>query len=257
MKKAFDKLGGGGNKGALVHIFSSRAFTLVELLVVIAIIGILIALLLPAVQAAREAARRMECTNKLKQLALAVHGHQDAYGYLPTATCNRSLGISKYTDAWSSADNAIYWCQFNSFQVTLLPFIEQQALYDFCKKRVDDDFASNLSLSIAGNGDYPGCQPVPAFWCPSDSNATGIKLRPCPTSYRGCRGDTVIVNGRAHITPRGFFQGGRDNIVTLAKIIDGTSNSLMLSEGVVFPYDGVYPRQWPARGGVAPISLQW
>ncbi|MGL4594113.1 MAG: DUF1559 domain-containing protein [Thermoguttaceae bacterium] len=110
------KMGGGGNLGHELRsrAFANRrrffaAFTLVELLVVIAIIGVLIALLLPAVQAAREAARRMQCSNHLKQLGLAVHTFSDANQALPPA----HLGYAK-----------------PSLFILLFPFIEQQAQYD-------------------------------------------------------------------------------------------------------------------------------
>src|SRR5262245_29962927 len=83
-------------------------FTLVELLVVIAIIGVLVALLLPAVQSAREAARRMQCQNHLKQIGLAVHSFEDVYKTLPH---------SRYDDRYTWA-------------VEILPFIEQKTLYD-------------------------------------------------------------------------------------------------------------------------------
>ncbi|MGL4944605.1 MAG: DUF1559 domain-containing protein [Thermoguttaceae bacterium] len=117
------KMGGGGRVGKLCDVFGvfsdaavpttsrcrSRGFTLVELLVVIAIIGVLVALLLPAVQAAREAARRMQCTNHLKQVALAVHNFEDARRGLPPI---------------------MTWPEKMSFWPLLYPFIEQQALYD-------------------------------------------------------------------------------------------------------------------------------
>ena len=102
-------MGGGGNL---------RAFTLVELLVVIAIIGILIALLLPAVQAAREAARRMQCTNNLKQLGLAVHNFHDARRGLPPS------GVT-------SGSPSLQRCNRLTFWGLIYPYIEQMALYDY------------------------------------------------------------------------------------------------------------------------------
>src|SRR5262245_178223 len=97
-------------------------FTLIELLVVIAIIGMLVALLLPAVQAAREAARRVECTNNLKQIGLAMHGYHDAVGSFPPGRL-RSLNDGRGQ------------C-FSAFAY-LLPYMEQRALYD----------ATNFSLN--------------------------------------------------------------------------------------------------------------
>src|SRR5262249_28880924 len=91
-----------------------RGFTLVELLVVIAIIGVLVALLLPAVQAAREAARRSQCTNNLKQIALALHNYHDAHHTLPSGnTCHKNVLLHCHT-----------WIEL------LFPFIEQQLTYD-------------------------------------------------------------------------------------------------------------------------------
>src|SRR5688572_16964546 len=98
-----------------------RAFTLVELLVVIAIIGVLVALLLPAVQSAREAARRMQCANNLRQISLAVHNYHDTHKFLPPASTNSNL-------SGSSAFAAI------------LPYLEQAnaySQYDFAKGNSD------------------------------------------------------------------------------------------------------------------------
>ena len=99
---------------------SRKAFTLVELLVVIAIIGILIALLLPAVQAAREAARRSQCTNNLKQIGIALHNYHDTFKVFPP-------GGLWYTN---STGNANWVRNRGSMLLHILPFVEQQSLYD-------------------------------------------------------------------------------------------------------------------------------
>ena len=101
---------------------ANRGFTLVELLVVITIIGILIALLLPAVQAAREAARRAQCINNEKQLALGCLGHENATGRFPTG----GWGFGWTGDA----DRGNDWRQPGGWIYNILPFIEQQPLHD-------------------------------------------------------------------------------------------------------------------------------
>src|SRR3990172_9246369 len=100
-----------------------KAFTLVELLVVIAIIGILIALLLPAVQAAREAARRSQCTNNLKQIGLAFHNYHDIYKTFPAWSYN-----ARTWQAGAAGDNT-WWTGFTAMTM-ILPFIEQGSIYD-------------------------------------------------------------------------------------------------------------------------------
>ena len=100
-----------------------RGFTLVELLVVIAIIGVLIALLLPAVQQAREAARRMQCSNNLKQIGIALHNYHDVYGKFPSAMM------------LDQARKAVNWCPEGecgtwTWTAFLLPQVEQENLYD-------------------------------------------------------------------------------------------------------------------------------
>ena len=105
-----------------------RGFTLVELLVVITIIGILIALLLPAVQAAREAARRMQCSNNLKQLSLAACSHEAALHYLPTGGWGSNL--PKNYDLIGNPQYGIDWHQPSGWIYNLLPFMEAQALHD-------------------------------------------------------------------------------------------------------------------------------
>ncbi len=202
-----------------------NAFTLVELLVVIAIIGILIALLLPAVQAAREAARRMQCTNNLKQIGIGLQNYHDAHHAFPPA-----LGG---TDLVQANGNWYNW-HIMCFHITMLPFCEQQARYD--------------TITAANNGAYwPGVGSnieayrgnITYLACPSDANATepctfaGNNMR---CSYPGCWGDSIYGNDESGQT-RGFFgTGGWPNrwqgARKMAAVTDGTSNTLAVSEHV-------------------------
>ena len=127
-------------------------FTLVELLVVIAIIGVLVALLLPAVQAAREAARRMSCTNNMKQLGLATHLFESAKGYLPPA--------------YTQPDDAGHFDKKHNFISFVLPFIEQQAISDQYSFENDWDFKRNKNPSGVTNLEVSQ-YPLDVAKCPS------------------------------------------------------------------------------------------
>lgn len=131
-----------------------RAFTLVELLVVIAIIGVLVALLLPAVQAARESARRMQCSNNLKQIGLAVQNHHDAMRYIPPGSVSFGNGLA--TSEWEN------WA------LRLLPYVELAALYDLY------DFGQTNNAAIQ---DVVAKTVLPVMNCPSDVNI-GLLLPP-------------------------------------------------------------------------------
>ena len=109
-------------------------FTLVELLVVIAIIGILVALLLPAVQAAREAARRMSCTNNLKQQALALHNYHDTYKVFPPGNLNCRNWPRCHATAYNYGGPHL-----TTWTIAILPFMEQQPLDDLYNKSLPTD----------------------------------------------------------------------------------------------------------------------
>ncbi|MDR2704558.1 MAG: DUF1559 domain-containing protein, partial [Planctomycetaceae bacterium] len=140
-----------------------KAFTLVELLVVIAIIGVLIAMLLPAVQAAREAARRMQCTNKLKQLGIALHNYHDTNDSVHARACGPyGKRLSGNNDRFSGV-------------IGILPFLEQQSLYErFCSNEMSlgTSLATGAYLHPAHWENMPSTflmtVNVPAFLCPSD-----------------------------------------------------------------------------------------
>ena len=116
------------------HSTSRKAFTLVELLVVIAIIGILIGMLLPAVQQVREAARRITCSNNLKQLSLAFHTYESAQMKFPPGTLPATPASNSDADRQAVADQVAF-----SWGTVILPQIEQQAQYDLLGQ-ISDNF---------------------------------------------------------------------------------------------------------------------
>ncbi len=209
-----------------------RAFTLVELLVVIAIMGMLVALLLPAVQAAREAARRTQCASNLRQLAIAMQGYQDANGILPPASLRKVLG-KVHT-------------RFASGFVAALPFHEEQATYEAWNFRFTPSSGTNLNIikytQIAVHR-CPSMQNLEIF---GDANPGGQCFdQGAPSSYalstgtifRGMveyYGDTdeaarrnVLVNNGAFVQHgKGYYSVGLDDI----SAADGTSFTILLGE---------------------------
>ena len=213
-------------------------FTLIELLVVIAIIGILVALLLPAVQAAREASRRMSCQSQLKQFAIAAHSHHDAYKVLPHGGAHW-----RYTPTFHNGIPAITDKQYSSVFYQLLPFMEQQALYEGANATGPSDVEKSRAVVTSL---------VPILFCPSrrapqffnanktdwngaaaDSNYTllapynigTVKTAGC--DYAGCNYHASI-GAIVRFEPRP--SGGHISMIGISAIVDGTANTILFGE---------------------------
>lgn len=190
-------------------------FTLVELLVVIAIIGALIALLLPAVQNARESARRMQCLNNLKQTGIALQNHHAARNHLPSAAVSKS-----YPKDDRHPHSFYRW----SALAQLLPYMEQESLHDLLDL--------SLPMYMPGAG-YPISAPnklgisqvLHIFLCPSDLGIP-VKEQMGPTNYVVC-GGSGIGGGTPFETDGVFYV---NSATTFGDVADGSSNTIALSE---------------------------
>jgi prepilin-type N-terminal cleavage/methylation domain-containing protein/prepilin-type processing-associated H-X9-DG protein len=222
-------------------------FTLIELLVVIAIIAVLISLLLPAVQSAREAARRAQCTNNLKQIGLAVHNYISAHDVFPWG-CYRQHTMTGPTGyAWTSGGSFI----------PLLPFQEQAQVFNAINFNYNIFSAGNTTV-VATSLNYLHCPSDPAIenrvLIPGGST-DGVDMTMCYSSYGGCAGTWFEL--ARYSWPLSEFQAGINNqngvivyigyestlnisgtvysglnrgCVKLSAVTDGTSNTLMYSE---------------------------
>jgi prepilin-type N-terminal cleavage/methylation domain-containing protein/prepilin-type processing-associated H-X9-DG protein len=222
-----------------------RGFTLIELLVVIAIIGVLIALLLPAVQAAREAARRSQCVNNMKQIGLAIHNYHQVHDCFPMG-----VSLNMYSLGYWRAKNS--WGHFG----LLLPFLEQQPVYNAANFNWGvEEGSPGSSIPIDVNGTAADSQ-ISVFVCPSDprgGNGGSISFYNNndrdTSNYYGCVGATTSLSvpngvdtGTIQFIPTANFPSTASTgiftfqaVYRIADVVDGTSNTIAYSEGVVNP----------------------
>lgn len=209
------------------------AFTLVELLVVIAIIGILVALLLPAIQAAREAARRTQCVNNEKQLGVAMQNYHSTHNCLPYGYRPEPALTTHCRDCWYHR---------------ILPFVEQDA-YSIEYEADTTAYVHQIGIALAG-------RPVPGFMCPSDPSNPAVggggTINGFQGNYAVCGGGSTGTAPLLDYNTVRTDNGGMFGLCnpgyprTLAACLDGTSNVLLASEGIIRGSTGA---TWGELGG--------
>ena len=204
---------------------SRRGFTLVELLVVIAIIGLLVGLLLPAVQAVRETARRMQCQNNLHQIGIAMHNYHAAFRKLPPG------GIEVRPE--TPRGKQIAW------SAMVLPFLEQSAVYS----QIDFNYAFDhpVNREVAAT-------PIEAYLCPSTARPQVLNRGKGATDYGGIYGERILTT---NYPPRGVLI--HDQAIRFRDITDGLTRTLMISEDANFR-DGQWINAWNLFDQAFPIN---
>ncbi|QDV32523.1 DUF1559 domain-containing protein [Tautonia plasticadhaerens] len=244
---------------------SRPAFTLIELLVVIAIIGVLIALLLPAVQSAREAARRAQCTNNLKQIGLALHNYESTHRCFPMSTTAALPGPG------GACQNGLV-----SWHARILPFLEHRAIsgaINFDVGMADDCSGPLLYYAATIGAGHPNATAASAvistYLCPSDpvgpSDAMG-SARPAPenyagnvgwmpntTGFTGSGGGRSTHNGLIGLDRPGAPVSWHDPAVSMAEVSDGLSTTAAVAERLIT--EAADPSDWRAVAS-GPMATQ-
>ncbi|QDU59269.1 hypothetical protein Pan216_00970 [Planctomycetes bacterium Pan216] len=212
----------------------SAGFTLVELLVVIAIIGVMIALLLPAVQQARESARRIQCQSRLRQLGIALHNYHEAHATFPPGAVTASSVPQSNWCRYPGRTNPNPGNVGAPWTVLILPYLDEQARYD--RFNFEGEFHRLLddtgAADEAGNPENipPTRRSLSKFQCPSDPNTGPASLA---SSYNGCQGGGPSPHCSNGGGLRAFYINGvlyPDSRITLGAIQDGTANVFLLGE---------------------------
>jgi len=244
---------------------SKHGFTLIELLVVIAIIGVLIALLLPAVQQAREAGRRAKCANNLKQIGLAIANYEDVHRCLPPGKIVATLPSGSEDTGWMN------------WTISILPYLERQALYDWYNIQFDNRSFTNSTVTRSF---------IQTYICPSDINTTLLDnpesgntspARPfAPGSYRAVSGKTDGLDPTQYYDIRNVnlpldYRGPMHVIGVLVNmqlapvkygdILDGASKTLLVGEYHTATYNTrrtfwAYAHTSYASGSICPPCIR-
>ncbi|HEY2760491.1 MAG TPA: DUF1559 domain-containing protein [Pirellulales bacterium] len=194
-----------------------HGFTLVELLVVLAIIGVLIALLLPAIQAARESGRRTSCANNLRQLGDGLHGYESAHHVLPTGADSRQ---------WPAGPALPYTMYRWSTFVYLLPYIEETSLYNSLD--LTQPLYTNIFGSISLSNVDPLARVIPNLLCPSDTGQVPSAAFG-PLNYAACTGDGL--DGGSPFQTNGLFY--INSHTRLRDVTDGLSKTIAMAESTL------------------------